>query len=269
VKRFRPYLKYLRAVRGPLYGALFFAVIYGVTGGLALSYLPKEVLPRLFDPDATQLSFIQILGYASLIPAVFLVRGIAGYLNTYLMTLCGVRVLERLRLDFFGHLQRLPLTFFSGRQTGDLISRGIADTNQLQFTLTSVANDLFKQPAQLLGAIVYLTLLALENRDVAFLLLCLGSIPLCVFPVRYVGRHLQRRAHQLQAEMGAVTGTLSENIGAAKEVRAFGLEQRETDRFSRATRELVKYQMKAPSGSRPLWSTLIARDSRGACSSPS
>src|SRR5688572_5783215 len=245
MRRFRPYLKYLHAVRGPLYGALFFAVIYGIMGGLALSYVPKEVLPRLFEPGATPMSFPQILGYASIIPAVFLIRGVAGYLNTYLMTLCGVRVLERLRLDFFARLQRLPLTFFSGRQTGDLISRGIADTNQLQFTLTSVANDLFKQPAQLLGAIIYLTLLALENRDVGFLLLCLASIPLCVFPVRYVGRHLQRRAHQLQAEIGAVTGTLSENIGAAKEVRAFGLEQRETDRFNRATRELVRYQMKA------------------------
>jgi subfamily B ATP-binding cassette protein MsbA len=133
-----------------------------------------------------------------------------------LITLCGVRVLERLRLDFFGRLQRLPLAFFSGRQTGDLISRGISDTNQLQFTLTSVANDLFKQPAQLIGAVIYLTMLALENRDVAFLLLCLTSIPLCVFPVRYVGKHLQRRAHQLQSEMGAVTGALSENIGARK-----------------------------------------------------
>jgi len=224
---------------------LFFAIIYGATGGLALNYIIKDVLPRLFDKGATPLSFTQILGYASLIPAVFLVRGIAGYLNTYLITLCGVRVLERLRLDFFARLQVLPLSFFSGRQTGDLISRGIADTNQLQFTLTSVANDLFKQPAQLLGAIIYLTLLALDNRDVAFLLLCLTSIPLCVFPVRYVGKHLQRRATQLQAEMGAVTGTLSENIGAAKEVRAFGLEKREGDRFQRATRELVKYQMKA------------------------
>jgi subfamily B ATP-binding cassette protein MsbA len=224
---------------------LFFAIIYGATGGLALNYIIKDVLPRLFDKGATPLSFTQILGYASLIPAVFLVRGIAGYLNTYLITLCGVRVLERLRLDFFAQLQVLPLSFFSGRQTGDLISRGIADTNQLQFTLTSVANDLFKQPAQLLGAIIYLTLLALDNRDVAFLLLCLTSIPLCVFPVRYVGKHLQRRATQLQAEMGAVTGTLSENIGAAKEVRAFGLEKREGDRFQRATRELVKYQMKA------------------------
>src|SRR5215207_7700141 len=216
MRRFRPYLKYLRAVRGPLYGALFFAVIYGAASGLALNHIIKEVLPRLFEKGATPLSFTQILGYASLIPAVFLVRGIAGYFNTYLISFCGVRVLEQLRLDFFSRLQVLPLAFFSGRQTGDLISRAIADTNQLQFTLMSVANDLFKQPAQLLGAIGYLTWLAFDNHDVAFLLLCLTSIPLCVFPVRYVGRHLQRRANQLQAEMGAVTGALSENIGAAK-----------------------------------------------------
>ena len=245
MRRFRPYLKYLRAVRGPLLGALFFAVIYGAASGLALNYIIKEVLPRLFEQGAAPLTTLRILGYASLIPAVFLVRGVAGYLNTYLITFCGVRVLEKLRLAFFSRLQVLPLAFFSGRQTGDLISRGIADTNQLQFTLTSVANDLFKQPAQLLGAIGYLTWLALENRDVAFLLLCLASIPLCVFPVRYVGKHLQRRASQLQAEMGVVTGALGENIGAAKEVRAFGLEEREVDRFNRATSQLVMYQMKA------------------------
>jgi subfamily B ATP-binding cassette protein MsbA len=223
---------------------LFFAIIYGAATGIALNYIIKEVLPRLFEQGAAPLTFTQLLGYASLIPAVFFIRGIAGYLNTYLISYCGVRVLEQLRLDFFARLQVLPLAFFSGRQTGDLISRGIADTNQLQFTLTSVANDLFKQPAQLLGAIGYLTWLALQNHDVAFLLLCLASIPLCVFPVRYVGKHLQRRANQLQAEMGAVTGTLSENIGAAKEVRAFSLEQREANRFNRATRQLVIYQMK-------------------------
>mgnify|MGYP000870216990 CR=1 FL=1 len=245
MRRFRPYLKYLGAVRGPLIGALFFAVIYGAASGLALNYIIKEVLPRLFEPGAVPLTFVQILGYASLIPAVFLVRGVSGYLNTYLISMCGVRVLERLRLDFFSRLQALPLAFFSGRQSGDLISRGIADTNQLQFTLTSVANDLFKQPAQLLGAVGYLTWLALDNRDVAFLLLCLASIPLCVFPVRYVGKHLQRRASQLQAEMGVVTGALGENIGAVREVRAFGLEEREVERFSRATGQLVTYQMKA------------------------
>jgi subfamily B ATP-binding cassette protein MsbA len=244
MRRFRPYFRYLSLVRAPLAGALLSAVVFGAAA-TALAYVMKEVLPKLFEPGASPLSTPQLLSYAALIPAVFLVRGVAGYLNTWLITLCGVRILERMRRDFFARLQVLPLAFFSGRQTGDLISRGIADTNQLQFTLTSVANDLFKQPAQLLGAVAYLAWLALQNHDIAFLLLCLASIPLCVFPVRYVGKHLQRRAEQFQAEMGAVTGTLSENLGATREVRAFSLEQRENERFERATGRLLGFQLKA------------------------
>jgi subfamily B ATP-binding cassette protein MsbA len=244
MRRFRPYFRYLHLVRAPLAGALLAAIVFGAAAA-GLAYVMKEVLPRLFEPGAAPLSTAQLLGYAALIPAVFFVRGVAGYLNTWLITLCGVRILERMRRDFFARLQVLPLAFFSGRQAGDLISRGIADTNQLQFTLTSVANDLFKQPAQLLGALAYLAWLAWQNHDIAFLLLCLASIPLCVFPVRYVGRHLQRRAEQFQAEMGAVTATLSENLGAVREVRAFGLEQRENERFERATGRLLGFQLKA------------------------
>ena len=243
-RRFRPYFRYLHSVRAPLAGALLAAVVFGAAAA-GLAYIMEKALPRLFADDAASLTDRQLFGYAALIPLVFLVRGVAGYLNTWLITLCGVRILERMRRDFFARLQVLPLAFFSGRQAGDLISRGIADTNQLQFTLTSVANDLFKQPAQLLGAVGYLVFLAVKNQDVAILLLCLASIPLCIFPVRYVGKHLQRRAEQFQAEMGSVTATLSENLGAAREVRAFSLEQRENERFERATGRLLGFQMKA------------------------
>ncbi len=244
MRRFRPYFRYLRLVRAPLAGALLAAIVFGAAAA-GLAYIMEKVLPRLFSDDAAGLTDRELLGYAALIPLVFLVRGVASFLNTWLITQCGVRILEQMRRDFFARLQVLPLAFFSGRQAGDLISRGIADTNQLQFTLTSVANDLFKQPAQLLGALGYLAFLAHKNHDVAILLLCLASIPLCVFPVRYVGKHLQRRAEQFQAEMGAVTATLSENLGAAREVRAFGLEQRENERFERATRRLLGFQLKA------------------------
>jgi len=44
---------------------------------------------------------------------VFFVRGIAAYFNAYFISLCGVRVLEQVRLDFFRKLQVLPLGFFA------------------------------------------------------------------------------------------------------------------------------------------------------------
>ena len=71
-----------------------------------------------------------------------LVRGVATYLNTYFIQLVGTRVLESIRLDFFRKLQILPLSFFQKNSTGDLISRGLSDANQLQVTLTTVANEM-------------------------------------------------------------------------------------------------------------------------------
>ena len=63
--------------------------------------------------------------------------------------------------------------------------------------------------------------------------------------MRYVGKKLVRRAYQMQTQLGSVTNSLSENLGAAKEVRAFSLESRQAEAFGRETSALIVYQLKA------------------------
>ena len=171
-------------------------------------------------------------------------RAVSGYLNSYYIQLSGVRILEALRLDYFRKLQVLPLSFLQRKASGDLLSRGMADTQQLQFTLTLLANDGVKQPMTLAGAIGFLVWQAFTTDGVLLVLVCLVIVPLSVLPVRYVGRKVLRRAHQLQAHLGSVTSIFSENLAAAREVRAFGLEEREAGRFAAGTRSLVTAQMK-------------------------
>jgi len=155
-----------------------------------------------------------------------------------------VRVLEQIRMEYFEKLQRLPLSFFSQRQSGDLLARGLNDTNQLQITLTGVANECIKQPATLISALSALIYLSFENHNVVFVLLCLALVPLSVFPIRLVGQNLLKRARQMQAQMGDLTGLFAENLSATKEVRAFGLEEREVARFNQAVTRLFGYQLK-------------------------
>lgn len=245
MSRFRPYFKYLKRVRGPLIGAIIAGVIYGLASGAGLPLMIKMVFPRIFAEDAVRLTTSQLILVASWLPAIFLIRGIAGFINSYLIQYSGVKVLEAMRYDFFRKLQFLPLSFIQRQTSGDLISRGIADTNQLQFSLTAIANDGIKQPAALLGSIGYLIWAAFYEKGVVLVLVCLALIPVCVFPIRYIGRKLLARAHQIQAQIGTVTDRFAENLSAAKEVRAFGLEQDQTDRFAVASRALIFFQMKA------------------------
>ena len=244
MNRFRPYFRYLAAVRGPIALAVLCGVLYGAASGAGLPLLVKHVFPRIFSPDASEVPFLQVVLVAAYIPFIFTLRAFSGYLNGYFTQFAGVRVLEALRLDYFRKLQALPLSFVQGKQTGDLMSRGLADTQQLQFALTLLANDGIKQPATLVSALVAVAYLAVTSEGVLLALVCLAAVPLTVFPVRFVGRKVIRRAAQVQGQLGSVSSHFSENLAAAREVRAFGLEERETSRFAEACRALITSQMK-------------------------
>jgi subfamily B ATP-binding cassette protein MsbA len=243
MRRFRPYLKYLRSVRGHLIWAIICIVIYGVASGLSLPMLIKYVFPPIFDRTHV-MALHQVVLIAMLIPVAFFIRALSGYLNSYLMQYAGVRILENIRLDYFRKLQALPLSFVQGKSSGDLISRGMSDTGQLQMTLTSLAMDGIKQPVQLLAAVAALIWLSVTTHGVWLVLLCLAILPLSVLPVRYIGKKVIKRAYQMQSHIGSVTGHFSENLAAAREVRAFGLEQREVARFAGASGDLVISQTK-------------------------
>jgi ATP-binding cassette, subfamily B, bacterial MsbA len=244
MRRFRPYLRYLQPHRGLLILGIICGVLSGVATGAGLPLMTKTVFPVIFSESSTPLSHWRLFLIALWLPAVFVIRGVAGYLNTYLIQLVGTRVLENIRLDFFRKLQVLPISFFQKNATGDLLSRGLADANQLQVTLTTAANEIVKSPATLLAAIVFVAVEAYRVHGVILVLITLGVIPVCVLPIRYVGKKLIRRAGQIQAELGAVTDRMSENLAATKEVRAFGLEEREIGRFSVVSKALVRAQMK-------------------------
>ena len=244
IRRFRPYFSYLLAHRGLLIVAILCGIIAGVASGAGLPYMVKKVFPVIFAKDAVPLTAWELALITLWIPAVFLVRGVATYLNTYFIQLVGTRVLESIRLDFFRKLQILPLSFFQKNSTGDLISRGLSDANQLQVTLTTVANEIIKSPASLLGSIGFVAYTAYTEQGVALVLVTLAVVPLSVLPIRYIGKKLIKRAGRIQAELGGVTDIFSENLSATKEVRAFGLEARETARFSLASQTLIRAQMK-------------------------
>jgi ATP-binding cassette, subfamily B, bacterial MsbA len=244
MKRLWPYFRYLRPIRKEFITAVFYGIVFGFTSGFGLPFMLAKVFPVVFDAGSESLTQLELLSFAGLLPAVFLLRGFVGFRNSYLISLCGMRVLEQIRMEYFEKLQRLPLSFFSQRQSGDLLSRGLGDTNQLQITLTTVANEAIKQPATLFSAFGALIYLSFQNHNIVFVLLSLALVPLSVFPVRLVGRNLLRRARQMQAQMGDLTGMFAENLGATKEIRAFGLEDREISRFNQAVLRLFSFQLK-------------------------
>jgi len=244
IRRFLPYLSYLKENRRTLYAAIFYGLLFGASSGLGVPTLVKYVFPPIFDQSGPRLEFSTILLVTASVPMIFLLRAVSGYLSSYYVQLTGVRILEGVRLDYFRKLQFLPLSFLQRKASGDLISRGLSDTAQLQFTLSLLANDGVKQPMQLVAALGFLLWQAFSTDGALLVLVCLAVVPLTVLPVHYVGKKIVKRALQVQNQLGDISSHFVENLSGAREVRAFGLEKREIARFKIATNGLVTAQMK-------------------------
>lgn len=246
VTRLLPYFFLLKPLWLPFTGALLCGIIYGISSGFGLPYMIDQIFPKIFpDEDSgSDLGFLELALYVGWFPLVFVIRGVSGYLNTYLINLCGIKVLEKIRVQVFTKLQKLPLSFFQKNQEGDLLSRVTADTGQLQAAVLNISNDLVRQPITFLGAICALIIISLQNEGMSFVLVCLIVIPICVFPIRRVGEIILRKALGMQERAGGMTAILSENLSASREIRAFNLEQKEINRFKNASREYLWARMK-------------------------
>ena len=244
MRRFRPYLKYLRGHRAYLSFALICGAISGLVYGRGLPYVIYQILPKILHDGPRTLSALQVIGYASLIPLIFLVRALCGFLNNYFMSRCGIGVLEALRVELYRKLQYLPLSFLGKNRTGDLLSRLTADTQVVQQTITSSASDIVIQPITLIGAVSFLWYIASQHGGMLLFFCSLALVPVCVFPIRFVGKKLLRRAHENQGLLGDLSDLANQNLVGAREVRAFGMEEKEIGIFQQATRRLFHVQMK-------------------------
>ena len=242
IKRFGPYFRYLKPVRVQFGLGLLFGVVAAAASGAGLPFVIKFLVPLVTAEDAPEgLELILIL---SAVPVAFTFRAVGSFLNAYYMAYAGMHVLERLRTMVFAKIQELPLSFFHGNNVGDLMSRVTGDTAQLQTALVKVVNSLVKEPATLFSAIGFLIYLTITERETAFILIALASVPAVVFPIKTIGTRILKKAKQAQKQAGEVSNVLNENLGSVREVRAYNLEAREINRFEVACRRFFKLALK-------------------------
>ena len=242
IKRFGPYFSYLKPVRKQFALGLGFGLISAAASGAGLPFIIQYLVPLVTSDDKPQgMALILLL---SSIPLAFTLRALGGFLNAYYMAYAGMHVLERLRIMVFEKIQQLPLAFFHKNNVGDLMSRVMGDTGQLQTALVKVVNSLVKEPATLVSALGFLVYLTISESEVAFMLIALATVPACVLPIRAIGTRILKKSRQAQQQAGELNNVLNENLSAVREVRAYNLETREINRFSAAVRKLFKLALK-------------------------
>ena len=138
----------------------------------------------------------------------------------------------------------MHLGFFGRHSVGDLMSRLITDANAVRLVLVDVSNDLIVQPLTLAFALGYVVWVCLSHDGGYWFLACLLVVPMAVLMVRSVARRIQRRTQQGLVSSSDLNSIAVENLQSAREIRAYGLQEREGLRFDEASREGLRIQGK-------------------------
>ena len=258
LKRYYPLLWEIRTTFG---GGILAGIIYGIASGFGLPTMVNKVFPLLFrdenkmnDVPLWVIDFQQkwldgsveslTLVMCMLIPLIFLIRGASGYANTYLINKSGFLVLERIRTMAFAKLQRLPMSYYHGNKSGDLLSRLTYDCEVIRNAIAQGSNDLIKQPATLIAAIYFLIAKSAENHSMGIAMIGLFSIPLCVIPISRAGKKIAQRSKAVQKQMGETSSTISETLQSPLEVRVYQLESRQQNTYASQVKNVLRLMLK-------------------------
>ena len=248
----RPYLgRLLLAVLfGALFGGSLFGLlavgksgvsnIFGGAGGriTALQDAVSAWIDRVYSGgvDHSALLMGALLG---LLVLLALLRGLSFFFSKYLIEWVAQRVVMVLRNELFAKILHLPLLYFTGSRTGELMSRTLNDTQLIEKSITEVICDLVQQPFVLVGAAG-----ALLITDLRLALISLAVFPVCILPVMLFGKRVRRHAKAGQERIADLSSIQQEAIAGAAIVKAFGMEDRELDRFSRQNADFFRRQVK-------------------------
>ncbi len=233
MKKYSRYIKYLKLRMWYLVAALVAGLIFGASSGFGMPLIFDQVLKRIFMPEnGVTYSTWYVLGVAALIPLIFLIRAITGFLSGYLMSFVSLEVLRNIKQDLFSSVQDYPLSFFDKHLVGDLYVRLTNDTQLVQSILLSFASEMLRQPVQVIGALSFLTYMCITKGEIVFLLVFIAAVPFCIIPVQLMRRNLKRCSLMSVQSLGQIAQHFNENLAAAHEVRVFNLQESQKTRFN-------------------------------------
>jgi ATP-binding cassette, subfamily B, bacterial MsbA len=223
VKSFWRIWPFLRPYKGKIFLFFISSSVLAACGGIAgklIILLTTDVFEKRDPVVSAWIPFA--------FPALYLVWGIARYLNSSTANITAETVTARIRQALLAKLVRSNLTFhnsFPGG-SGGLISRVMSDTVLLQVGL-GYFGDLLREPIM---ALVYLSLMLWT--DWRLTLATLVFTPIFAICLRMITRSLKKYGHQNREVLEGLTSTLKESLDGVRVIQSFNLEKEMDRRFA-------------------------------------
>lgn len=219
---------------------LYFVI--GISGALLVSGVDAffaRMIKSIVDHglNSAQASFIMSLSL--LLVVLFLVRGCASFASTYFINRIARTVVMILRRALFDHVQGLPLSFYERYGHSNLVSLMLYNVEQISQAASQIIANSIQDIALVLGLLVVMF-------SVCWPLALLFSMiaPLILLTARYASKRSRQLNRTVQKTIYHMTKALTEVFRGVREVRVYGAESQERERFWKDTKANQAHTLK-------------------------
>ena len=234
-KLMRRLLVYTRPYRGLMYGAFALLCVEG-----AIQVVGPLLTRRVIDVAVPARNVGIVVVSTVLLFFALLAEFVLSYVQTWLTSLLGQRVMRDIRMEIFEHLQRLSVAFFDRNPAGRLITRVTSDVETLNELFTagvvSGLGDLFTLVAISVAMLIMDWRLALASFAV---------IPFVVMVSGLFRKGVRETYRDIRVRLARINSFLQERLTGMRIVQMFVQEKREAQRFDELNRSHLDANLKS------------------------
>lgn len=149
-----------------------------------------------------------------------------AYLGSYFIIPIRTGVVKDIRNRINDKILTLPIGFFTEERKGDILARISGDVNEVENSVMSSLDMLFKNPILIL---IYLTTMTILSWQLTLFVLVV--LPVMGFIMGRVGRSLKRSSFEAQNKWGELMSQVEETLSGLRVIKAFNAENKISERF--------------------------------------
>tara|TARA_B110000014_G_C20123744_1_gene596994 strand:- start:2785 stop:4512 length:1728 start_codon:yes stop_codon:yes gene_type:complete len=204
-----------------LYLAIFFSIIVGI-----IATSPVPIIQKTFDQIFVEKDYLMLKVIPLALIVLYTIKAVLTYAQNLIIFGISWELVVKFRGKLFTHIHKLPFVFFEDHETGELMSRINNDVTIMQSTVTRLLKEFMQNGVMMIGLLAWVFYLKWDWAIMALIV-----FPIMVFPVSNIARKLRNFSRRGQEILGNINVTIIESFSGIKVVRAFGMEDRELEKF--------------------------------------
>jgi len=194
-----------------------------------LNLIGPRLITNLIDiltEGLNEKSMAGVKNIALILTATYVLRVFFRFLNNYLSHKAAWNLVADMRVKLYDHLQKLSLSYYQDKQTGQLMSRTTNDTATFEMLIAHVIPELFANALIVAGVAA-----VLFSMNVRLALFTLIPIPFLLYGSWIFVKKVRPNFRTAQGDLAELNATLQDNISGMKEIQIFNQQRREKERI--------------------------------------